>query len=125
MHFVLFDKLNCMAHVPKTSGDSSNRLITSLAVVKFSIAAIRKRTNRILGIHCCNKLPKVILAILHQNSSSYKLDKKINLKSFTYSFYLYIYPPDSHESNGGAIHRVSNYPDLLPEIPRYCSPLVI
>ena len=23
------------------------------------------------------------------------------------------------------IHRVSNYPDLLPEIPRYCCPLVI
>ena len=25
-------------------------------------------------------------------------------------FYLYIYPPDSHESD--AIHRASNYPDL-------------
>ena len=23
------------------------------------------------------------------------------------------------------IHRVSNYPDLLPEIPKYCCPLVI
>ena len=23
------------------------------------------------------------------------------------------------------IHRVGNYPDLLPEIPRYCCPLVI
>ena len=23
------------------------------------------------------------------------------------------------------IHRVSNYPDLLPEMPRYCCPLVI
>ena len=40
-------------------------------------------------------------------------------------FYLYIYPPDSQESDGGAIHRVSNYPDLLPEMPRYCCPLVI
>ena len=37
---------------------------------------------------------------------------------------LYIYPPDSQESDGGAIHRVSNYPDLLPEMPRYCCPLV-
>ena len=34
-------------------------------------------------------------------------------------FYLYIYPPDWKESDGGAIHRVSNYPDLLPEMPRY------
>ena len=41
------------------------------------------------------------------------------------NFYLYIYPPDSQESDGGAIHRVSNYPDLLPEMPRYCCPLVI
>ena len=40
-------------------------------------------------------------------------------------FYLYIYPPDSQESDGGAIHRVSNYPDLLPEMPRYCCPLVV
>ena len=29
---------------------------------------------------------------------------------------LYIYPPNSQESDGGAIHRVSNYPDLLPEM---------
>ena len=40
-------------------------------------------------------------------------------------FYLYIYPPDSQESNGGAIHRTSNYPDLLLEMPRYCCPLEI
>ena len=44
---------------------------------------------------------------------------------FYFYFYLYIYPPDSQESDGGAIHRVSNYPDLLPEMPRYCCPLVI
>ena len=44
---------------------------------------------------------------------------------FFFYFYLYIYPPDSQESDGGAIHRVSNYPDLLPEMPRYCCPLVI
>ena len=41
-----------------------------------------------------------------------------------YLFYLYIYPPDSQESDGGAIHRVSNYPDLLPEMLEYCCPLV-
>ena len=39
---------------------------------------------------------------------------------FIYLFYLYIYLPDSQESDGGAIHRVGNYPDLLPEMPRYC-----
>ena len=44
---------------------------------------------------------------------------------FIFYFYLYIYPPDSQESDGGAIHRVSNYPDLLPEMPSYCCPLVI
>ena len=43
---------------------------------------------------------------------------------FYFYFNLYIYPPDSQESDGGAIHRVSNYPDLLPEMPRYCCPLV-
>ena len=44
---------------------------------------------------------------------------------FFFFFYLYIYPPDSQESDGGAIHRVSNYPDLLPEMPRYCCPLLV
>ena len=44
---------------------------------------------------------------------------------FFYYFYLYIYPPDSQESNGGAIHRASNYPHLHPEMPRYCCPLKI
>ena len=29
---------------------------------------------------------------------------------FYFYFYLYIYPPDSQESDGGAIHRVSNLP---------------
>ena len=47
------------------------------------------------------------------------------LLGFIFYFYLYIYPPDSQESDGGAIHRVSNYPDLLPKMPRYCCPLVI
>ena len=44
---------------------------------------------------------------------------------FIFYFYLYIYPPDSQEGDGGAIHRVSNYPDLLPEMSRYCCPPVI
>ena len=44
-------------------------------------------------------------------------------KCFTalyFYFDLFIYPPDSQESDGGTIHRASNYPDLLPEMPRYC-----
>ena len=44
---------------------------------------------------------------------------------FIFYFYLYIYPPDSQESAVGAIQRPSNYPDLLPEMPRYCCPLEI
>ena len=31
-------------------------------------------------------------------------------------FISYIYPPDSQESDRGAIHRASNYPDLLTEV---------
>ena len=42
-----------------------------------------------------------------------------------YFFYLYIYLPDSLENVGAAIHRVCNYPDLLPEMPRYCCPVEI
>ena len=40
-------------------------------------------------------------------------------------FYLNIYPSYSQESDEGAIHRVNNYPDLLPEMPRYCCPLIV
>ena len=46
-------------------------------------------------------------------------------KTIFFFFYLYIYPPDSQESDGGAIHRVSKYPDLLPEVAKYCCPVVI
>ena len=49
----------------------------------------------------------------------------LNIYFFLFYLYHYIYPPDAQESDGGAIHRVSNYPDLLPEMPRYCCPLVI
>ena len=36
------------------------------------------------------------------------------------SFYLFIYPVDSQESDRVAIHRANNYPDLLPEMLKYC-----
>ena len=51
--------------------------------------------------------------------------KIIQNNLFIVYFYLYIYPPDSWESDGDSIHRVSNYPDLLPKMPRYCCPLLI
>ena len=38
---------------------------------------------------------------------------------------LYIYLPDLQESNESALHRASNYPDLLPEMQRYCCPVEI
>ena len=40
-------------------------------------------------------------------------------------FKIYIYPPDSQESDKGALHKASNYPDLLWKISRYCCPVEI
>ena len=34
--------------------------------------------------------------------------------------HLYIYPPDSQESDRDAIYTASNNTTLLPEIPKYC-----
>ena len=34
-----------------------------------------------------------------------------------------MYPADSQESDGDGIDRLSNYSDLLPEMPRYCCPI--
>ena len=58
---------------------------------------------------------------------TYKSDRKSTQVDyvFYFYFYLYIYPPNAQESGGSAIHRVSNYPNLLLKIPRYCCPLVI
>ena len=61
---------------------------------------------------------------MHTNNAITNIQWKIN-DLHIFFFYLYIYPPDSQESDGGAIRRVSNYPDLLLEMPRYCCPLVI
>ena len=41
------------------------------------------------------------------------------------SFHLYFYFPDSYENVRGAIHRESNYRDLLLEMPRYRVPAEI
>ena len=62
--------------------------------------------------------------VLLANLANFK-SKQVKDDFIFFYFYFYIYPPDSQESDGGAIHRVSNYPDLLPEMPRYCCPLVI
>ena len=35
---------------------------------------------------------------------------------YFYLFYLYTCPPDSQENDKSAIHRASNYPDLLSEL---------
>ena len=43
-------------------------------------------------------------------------------KLFIFLFLCLYYPPDSQERVEGAIHRASNYPDLLPEMPRYLCP---
>ena len=59
------------------------------------------------------------------NIVMYSLFIHVHLFYFLFYFYLYIYSPESQESAGGAIHRASNYPDLLPEMPRYCCPLEI
>ena len=42
------------------------------------------------------------------------------IQYFIFSFIFYSYPSDLQESDGGAIHRVGNYPNLLLEMPRYC-----
>ena len=48
-----------------------------------------------------------------------KTDKTV---TFYFLSSLHIYPPDSQQSDGGVIHRASNYPDLLSKMPRcYCS----
>ena len=33
--------------------------------------------------------------------------------------------PNLQESDGGAIHRANNFPDLLPEMQKYCCPLEV
>ena len=45
------------------------------------------------------------------------------LESFFFSFHLYVYPPDSQESDGSANTKGKNYFDLLPDMPRYCCPV--
>ena len=46
-----------------------------------------------------------------KNRSNLKNNQNTFLKvRFFFLFYLYIYPPDSQESDGALIHRVGNYP---------------
>ena len=63
-------------------------------------------------------LPTAALSIVYSRAD--ELQSTAFFLFYFFYFYLYIYPPDSQESDGGAVHRVSNYSDLLPEMPRYC-----
>ena len=42
-----------------------------------------------------------------------------------FSFHFYIYPHGLQESVRDFIHRISNYPELFSEMPRYCCPVEI
>ena len=85
---------------------------------KNSASTLHKLQNDFSAATLIRPLHKIILSISRINL------RNTGEKQFFF-FYLYIYPPDSQESDGGAIHRASNYPDLLPEMPRYCCPLII
>ena len=75
----------------------------------------------ISGSSCNNKLDSFALNCPKCNQPYKKL---VHIYLFIL-FYLYNYPPDWQENNGGAIHRENNYPDLLPEMPSYCCLLEI
>ena len=79
-----------------------------------AIVFLRGRTK---NLKCIN----LLCDIKQHNKKSFRFKSK----TFFFTFHLYIYSPDSQESSGGAIHRASNYPDLLPEMPRYCCPVKI
>ena len=68
---------------------------------------------------------ELFAGVAMKTCAAFNLHELESVLLFFFFFYPYIYPPDSQESDGGTIHRVSNYPDLLPEMPRYCCPLVI
>ena len=48
------------------------------------------------------------------------------MDALSHSFiYLCIYPSDLQESDGSAIHKASNLPDLLSKMPKYYCPVEI
>ena len=63
-------------------------------------------------ITLCKKLSLRLTLLRQLVGSGWHVGAK-TLFLFYFYFYLYIYPSDSQDSNGGTIHRVSNYPDLL------------
>ena len=94
--------------------------LNKLNVFKFLGVYIQEHLSWSRHInHLISKLRSVLGTVI-------KVKSLLNKFFFLFFYFnLYIYPPDSQESDGGAIHRVGNYPDLLPEMPRYCCPLVI
>ena len=75
MLFILVNKHDIKAYVPKNCCNSNNKVIILLALVKFSIAAIIKHMNLRFWVYFCNELVEVIQAILYQNLSYSELDK--------------------------------------------------
>ena len=140
----IFNGLKCFARLlyyvsaatcrfDKAASHLSNLFFQS-SLKYFSLAGMIERSGAPYKISDGDN-PRALGVLTHSirpllNSSQSRLPFSAVLATrcfyfFIFYFYLHIYPPDSQESDGGAIHRVSNYPDLLPEMPRYCCPLVI
>ena len=84
-----------------------------LPLLPFSILKTRGHRGQVTSFKIC------ITEIFFR--SALQLTYIISITIFSFLFYLYMYSPDSQESDGGInrLHRTSNYPDLLPEMPRY------
>ena len=69
----------------------------------------------------CKKFPKVSKAKLKEEII---VGPQILFYLFIFYFISIFILLTRRKAMEALIHRVGNYPDLLPEIPRYCCPLV-
>ena len=114
----------------RTKADAQKPSTLQVGISLAEFAKWRKSYNDYATVSLATELPLSSQLALLRGFFSMEMREAVEhvfilFFLFLFLFYLYIYPPDSQESDGGAIHRVSNYPDLLPEMPRYCCPLLI
>ena len=94
-----------------------NKLYLSFNILKLE-DIFELETCKFMYLQYNNLLPKVF-------ADYFTLVSKCHSYFFLILFLYFILPDSQVKATEALIHRVSNYPDLLQDMPRYYCPLVI
>ena len=119
---------SCGSKTEQWSSPLKSLLISILALQPYFLNLDKEigKINQLISNLSLKQMQKFFI-ICHKTKSIINASL---VRALFYFFYLFYFISiciflTRRKATEALIHRVGNYPDLLPEIPRYCCPLVI